>query len=340
VAGARRAGHFSFWRNTHARSGVFSNFFEQVMTLSRAFQKVLETLKQGVGITPPVIRDFLMDPGDCPARQILPLVTARKGTNQVNMKNFTFKLKTYQLRNTEFLQLNTDLLLVVEQNDPEALQVAELYQTMKQQVTEANRMLHQQRGHVLSRRLSELDMQREAALTGLQRTMDGARYSPYEVEREAAEKLQTFMAGFGKGISKNNYASQTTVVRNLLDELQQNSALADAVTTLGLQKWITQLQTVNAQFQAGYVNRSVDRGSHALQPLGLKRMAITEAWERLERRLWSHFDISEGASPWSETLTGINGILTTYQALLDRRQQGFSDEADTVTEENSDSVEE
>lgn len=259
-------------------------------------------------------------------------LTVRK---DINLNYMIYKLKFTNLRNNEFLQFMTDSLVVVAQNDPAALQVSDLYAALQQQVQEADKMLKVRRGHILSRTLAEYDARREAALTGMQRTMEGARYSPLPAEREAAERLQNHFAGFGKYLTKYNYQGQTAVVRNLIAELSEDSQLQAAVTALGMQKWVDELQTVNTQFQAGFVNRATDMGNSTPQSLGLKRMAITSVWHKMERRLNAHFEISGGGAPWSDAIAGLNGVIENYQALLARRQQGLPDEEDSVTEEST-----
>ena len=231
-------------------------------------------------------------------------------------------IKISGLRNGEFIQLFTDILSIVEENGPSALQVSVQYNQLKTLVNEAEAMLNARRGHVLSETLQKLDMRRENALNGLQRIIEGSLFSPLEGNRNAAVLLKNHLNGFGNNIARDNYQSQSTMVRRLISDLTTLPDLAASVSTLGLESWITELSDANLQFATLYLARARDTGSSSPESVRLKRAVVSEAWYGLRDRLNAHFTISDGAAPYAETIRFVNGLMEYYNNLLNRRANG------------------
>ena len=228
-------------------------------------------------------------------------------------------IKVSALRNAEFIQLFTEILSIVQENSPSALQVSGQHAKLHTLVAEAEALLNARRGHVLSEKLQKLDARRENALNGFQRILDGFSYSTQEVQRNAALLLKTHLSGFGSNIARDNYQSQTTMVRRLLSDVTTVPELSAAVSLLGLEGWITELSDANNQFAIQFLARARDTGSASPESVRLKRTEVSEAWFTLRDRLNAHYTISEGAAPYAETIRFINGLMEYYNNLLSRR---------------------
>jgi hypothetical protein len=245
----------------------------------------------------------------------------------------TLQIKLSSLRNGEFIQLFTEILSIVQENGPSALQVSVQHARLQALVAEAEALLNARRGHVLSEKLQKLDARRENALNGFQRILDGFSYSTLEAQRNAALLLKTHVSGFGNNIARDNYQSQTTMVRRLLSDFTTLPDLAAAVSLLGLEGWIAELSDANQQFATQFLARARDTGSASPESVRLKRTAVSDAWFTLRDRLQAYYTISEGAPPYAETIRFINGLMEYYNNLLARRANRSEAVEDPLTED-------
>lgn len=208
----------------------------------------------------------------------------------------------------------------MEESGPSALQGSVQYHHQWQTlVNEAEALRNARRGDLLSEQLQQLDMRRENALIGLQRIIEGSMFSPVAANRTAAVLLKNHRDRFGSKIARDNCQSQTTMVRRLIKDLSTIPGLVAAVSTLGLESWLTELTVANGQFGTQYLVRTRDTSGGSTETLRRKREATAEAWYALNDRPNAHNIINDGAAPYADTFRYINGLMEYYINLLLRR---------------------
>lgn len=224
-----------------------------------------------------------------------------------------------KLRNGEFSQFLVDVLSIVQQNDPTVLKVVSQHQNLTVSSQDIEKLFKVPSGSVLSDELLALDARRDEAITGLNAIITGFTYSTDPGAKQAALLLQNHLSSFGANIARDSYQSETSSIRNILDDWQAKPPLTAALTTLNLGNWRDELASANTSFGEQYVARAVETGTASPDTIKAKRIEANNAYYKLRDRLNSHFDINDGAEPWATTVASINGLVDYYNSTLSRR---------------------
>lgn len=223
------------------------------------------------------------------------------------------------LRNGEFLQFLTDVLVIVNKKDPAALKVVALNDALKAKTDEAEKLFKISQSSLITQEIEQLDQRRDDAINGILALASGFGYSADAAIKKHAQALSAHLALFGNGIARDNMLSETTTIRNIVNDWEAKPELKAALTALGLTAWKTELEAANAAFYASFTARNEEFAAASPDNLRLKRLEANAAYYKLRDRLNSHFDINEGAEPWASTISLINQTIANYNALLARR---------------------
>jgi hypothetical protein len=231
-------------------------------------------------------------------------------------------IKLPALPKAEFIQLMTDILAIVQKNDPVALQVTEPFNKLKALTNEIEALFKVQYGNEKSNELIVLDTRRDNAINGLQSIINGYTYHTNGQLKASALLLQNHLANFGSGIASDNYQSQTATIRNILDDYSSKPDLAAAIAGLQLEPWFDELAESNTLFAEWYLAPAAETGAASPDNIKGKRTEANNEWYALHDLISAYFTIKKGATPYGDTVAFINGLIEYYNNLIARRRKG------------------
>lgn len=225
-----------------------------------------------------------------------------------------------KLRNSEFLQFMTDCLGIVNLNNATTLQVKQQYSSLQAITKTIETLFKIDPSNSLSDELQALDARRDAAINGIAELINGYTYHYDDATKAHAITLSKHLAIFGIGIAKNNYQSETTILRSIINDWNTQPKLTAALTTLNLMSWKTELETANNAFATKYLTRTQQLGAANPDSIPNKRIEAINAYYTLRDRIDAFFTVNEGAVPYSKAVNELNALITQYNTLLAGRQ--------------------
>jgi hypothetical protein len=228
-------------------------------------------------------------------------------------------IKLPNLRNGEYIQLMTDILMVLAQNNPASLEIAEPYQQLKTLVGKIEKLFREAKGSSLTRELMELDTRRDHALNGITIIINGYTYCADSVLKSHAISLQNHLTAFGTGIARENLNAQTAILRKLLNDWNEKQALSTALTALHLDKWKDELAAANNLFTERYMARTEEAVTATPGNIKDLRTETNRAWFALRDRLNAWFTLEDGAEPFGSVAGTINSLMENYREVMKRR---------------------
>lgn len=228
-------------------------------------------------------------------------------------------IRLHSLRVSEFIQLQRDTLAIVLNGDPDALMVRAQYAALLSKTDEIEDLFKLSQGSVITGEIQALDERRDRAINGVTLQIQALAYSADATVSNHAKVLEAHLNLFGSGIAKDNYLSETTVLRNIINDWKTKPELLAAMSALQLTPWQTEMEQANIAFSEAYSKRKDELAAAPLEKLKTLRLEGNEAYYKLRNRLNSYMDINDGAEPWASTISKLNQNMSNYTTLLNRR---------------------
>ncbi|QNN41120.1 DUF6261 family protein [Pedobacter roseus] len=235
------------------------------------------------------------------------------------------------LRNAEYIQYLTDTLNIVSKNNPTALNVSAQYDALLAAKDDIEKLFKISQASLVTAEIEALDKRRDDAINGISLQVQSLAYSADVAINQHGQTLSAHLALFGTGIAKENYQSETTILRNIVNDWKNKAELQGAVTALNLGNWLTELETANNDFSTAYAKRNEELATAPTEKLRELRNKANELYYKLRTRINSNLDINDGAEPWASTVNLLNQNISTYTLLQTRRATGKGGEALTPT---------
>lgn len=136
--------------------------------------------------------------------------------------------------------------------------------------------------------LEELDKKRDAIISYIFEGIKYERnYGLIEARQKAAQRLYITSKTY-KNLQREAYQEQTAQTIGLIGDLQKTQNFQD-LKTLGLDVWISQLQTVNEEFKGKYATRSATRAQTKLPTAKEQRKISDDIYSRICERIQGSF---------------------------------------------------
>jgi ribosomal protein S17E len=113
-------------------------------------------------------------------------------------------------------------------------------------------------GSSITADLKTLDDFRDSAIKGLENVITGFLFHYEGEKQQSADDLTRSITKYGKHIHRLTYQEKTTVLRNLMQEWQ-NDELHNALKVLNLVEWADRLNAANEEFDKMYIARTVEQ---------------------------------------------------------------------------------
>jgi hypothetical protein len=231
-----------------------------------------------------------------------------------------------RLRNGEYSQLMQDVLNVTRDNDPALMKVQVPFTALETIAGEIESLFKVPTSSVITGELEKLDLLRDNTLKGITGIIHSTTYSNDPIIKGHAAMLDIHLALFGKDITKDSYQSETSSIRNIIIDWDTKPELKAAMTALNLNSWRVELENANNSFAEYYLLRAKEQGFNITESLKTKRLKANKAYYTLRDILNGYYVIENGAEPYKSVVAYINGLLTNYTDLLDRRRSGGDDD--------------
>lgn len=177
-----------------------------------------------------------------------------------------------------------------------------------------------------SKRLAELDKQRDDVYTGMRAHVRTMRRHFNREKAETAYEVEIIFERYGNP-TRLPYLQEDAVIRNLITDLRNFDAASIppveervpgetyGLTKIGLTEWAEQLETVNNDFMLLYSQRNEEDAAIETGATKAARTATDEAWYAVARRINSLMDIF-GEAGFADAVNNINQIIDKELATL------------------------
>ncbi|MFL1895111.1 DUF6261 family protein [Aquimarina sp. 2-A2] len=221
-------------------------------------------------------------------------------------------------RNSEFIQFHANVLSIVTDADPEKLKIADQVKAYSTPVTALDDVFKQQTSSPTTKELEAYDEARDFAIIGIRAVIEGYTYHFDKKSREAAQALLESIDLYGARIYKLNYQAQTTTLRNLISEWEQNATLKKAVTLLQLTDWIAHMKTVNTVFNTKFLERNSEYATTNKENLSTMRDEAVTAYRVLMDHITAHATLNSSAA-LTNLINKLNALTDNYNTLIENR---------------------
>lgn len=220
-------------------------------------------------------------------------------------------------RAAEFIQFLTNVLRVIESNEPAGLKVAAQLAAVTESLAALDREYKKQTSSAITATLAELDERRDNALTGMLRVVSGFQLHFEPAKRNAARRIALVVDKYGSGVARLRYQQETGEIRSLVADLREDAAASAAMIALGVTDWLGEMDSANLAFDAAYVQRSQEMAGEPSQLLALRATAL-EKWQALAAHLTAHATL-EPDPALAQTIAELNRLIQDYNDAATRR---------------------
>lgn len=224
------------------------------------------------------------------------------------------------LRNSEFLQFSNDFLGLVALNNPAVLKVQTQFDNFKAVTSSIDALFKADRGSLITDEITQLDLRRDTAITGISNYVKALTYHFTENTRTQAAALAANLANYDASVAQQNYQSETAIINSILTDWNEKPALKDAIAALDLVAWQAELADANNAFNSRYLARTQELGAISPDTIKEKRLEASQVYYTLRDFINSYFTLNEGAEPYKKTVNELNALIAQYNTLMAGRK--------------------
>ena len=235
------------------------------------------------------------------------------------------------LRNGELLQFIDSIIKAVEAKNPSALRLEVKLLALKKMYDILDALFKLPQDSLLTKDLENLDAQRDRAITGILKVIDGFSYHFDPTYVNAANLLDRNLTMYGPEIYSQNYQAESTTISNIIKDWDNQENLAEAVVLLGLRNWKDELDRSNNGFITRYAERNQEYSRETLDKIKEKRIDAYDAFYALRDLITSHATIDSSIVGYQELIREFNSYIDTYNNTLAVRKGNKKEEDEDAT---------
>jgi hypothetical protein len=243
-----------------------------------------------------------------------------------------------RLRNSEFIQFFTDLISIFKKQNPEELGIKAQLDPLEKDVESIKTVQGTLKGSDISDELKGIDNRRDDCITGIRTVIEGFTYHFEQNIREAAEALLTKIDSFGSSIARQNYPTETTSLKGIIDSFTKEEKLKSALSLVNLTSWAAQMEKENNLFNQRYLDRIDETSKQSEDKITALRKSTIEKYFTLREHVSSHATLNTNEN-FKTIIDQLNALIDKYNGIIKRR--GGNNKTDnssntTETKENTD----
>jgi len=220
---------------------------------------------------------------------------------------------------SQFVDFLFRILTILKLSDLPKLKIKKRFDILNAIFNELNDALKREQALAESKEIEALDKRRDRAIRGLMKLIEALILSNKVNIAEAALLLQNFLKNLSPNIAKEDFATESSVLRKFYEAYQNDAKIKAAVITIGAQDWLTEINDANTAFETKYAARTiVITTNNNKQSFSELRPKALEAYKSVLKIIDSRYDVTldEGVDG-TEYLNLINQI----NATIDQAEQ-------------------
>lgn len=229
------------------------------------------------------------------------------------------KIKLYDLHNPEYIRLMKLLLKICTDHGVSNLKIEDQHKALQAKYLEMDKIYEQQQGSTITGLMEKADMRRDRAISGIVLHVDSKTYYFDDNIAAAAVTLKADLDKYGGGIARTNYATESTIIDNIVNEWKNDTKLNMAMQQLGLLQWVDELDAANKEFERLYLLRNKEISKSSDDSVGKLRVQSDVLYEDLTKMLESQARVNKFVAPFDSAIRECNTILEDFNDLIARR---------------------
>ena len=225
------------------------------------------------------------------------------------------KIHLKGLRNEEHFQFHTEIVGLIESNNPQALGVDGLLPGYKANHADEAEALDLIRKSAVTDDLATADTLRDTTFMGMKAALKSARNHFQAEKRQAAARVKIVFDHYGK-VTLKPYDEETASINSLLTDLQPLSA---DLATLGLTDWATELAANNQAFATLKKERYTEASAKTQLRMKEVRVLVDENYKLITERIGALMVVN-GESAYTAFVNELNHRIDAYSRTLAQRK--------------------
>lgn len=189
---------------------------------------------------------------------------------QLNLKHFRAS-HLMQLKNQEYQEAYDEILRTFDEEEVTVEYVAEAIEDARAENRELVFLRNMTKKHPLSKTIREQNNLRYSYFTVITDTVKTELKSPFEANRAAAKLLREWLEPYGKSLSRPLLGVQTTLVKEISDEVNSKLHIEDAIESLRLTGVLDSIKMITSDIKANITKRSKEMMAERREAMELKR---------------------------------------------------------------------
>lgn len=221
------------------------------------------------------------------------------------------------LTNPEFQQFVKLLVEKAVEADVVGLKIKSPHDLLVAALQKLESALNQEKANEETKILQALDGERDDYIVGLNFLINGFALAKDPARKEAAQLVRMFLKSQGKNVARQNYQAETAILNNVVKVLGTEAKYMAAMATLGLQGWVTDIDTANQAFEARFKSRNTSLSIGDVGPaFGELRKETLPLIERFFDLITSRYNTAvEDAQPtqaYQNLISEINTLIDSF----------------------------
>jgi len=219
------------------------------------------------------------------------------------------KLDTHSLRNNAYFQFHTEFRDLIVQHNAETLKIKPLfdgYLPIYNKVDDAIKKIVKSE---FTAKIHEADKARDEIYLGMAEIITANHRHFDKNIKQAAERLKILFDTYGK-VANKPLNEETSAIYNILQELK--SKYTDDVESVGLTKWVTELESRNKTFE-GLVKERFDETASRTTDIDMKqaRSQLDDVYKTIVERI-NALAVVDGVATYEAFIKTLNAVIAKY----------------------------
>lgn len=208
---------------------------------------------------------------------------------------------------------------IVTKNTALASALGTVWTTFTQALTAYDEAYAQSRRWAQTADITELDAQRDAALSAFLQALKAMTASPNAQKQQAAKRLQFIRDKYTLSAS-DEYMKETTAINQMVQEMEASSDATAALTTTGLDDWLQDLKQKNQAFLDKMNERTAEQAGQQKGIVRETRLACEAAYKNVVKLINAAaiMEVPAGLD-YTTAINLLNAEVEHYRTILARK---------------------
>ncbi|GIJ96475.1 hypothetical protein CAPN001_10440 [Capnocytophaga stomatis] len=230
-----------------------------------------------------------------------------------------------ELRQKDYTQVLLNICTFAKQEDLETLQLKTIFDVFEQKVKVLDSSTSKETTKEETKIVEETDLARDRTFTAITSVIRAYFLSPDDAQAGRARKLIDEIEKYGKKITKQSHKSETTSIRNIINDINQSEKLKGTISELHLEEWLTLLGKQNEEFEKIYNARTEKMSEEETGKSKIARAEAQESFEHFAKAIGAYAFV-RGEAPYKSLADKINTEIA--QALSNIRKKRKQEDKD------------